>query len=534
MLNNYKIVAYHDDAKRMDVDLCMERFDIHTSTIIRTEESRTMGAKFLDDVDNIASNERCLKLCCETNECDVFIFEEKGPGTCFLFHCGLPDDFRCKFTSHGNYTSGVLTIPRRDLEYEQSLTPASTSKAVPTVGKLPKLSQNELELDNLKRPSNAYHLVQESTTTSTIPPLGVRLSDVQTTVATTTKPKSLCGRFQFQCLESKECIAIYNACDGIPQCADGSDESKTECPSSPTATIKSIMNGIENQPIVKVDQATNRMNNFPNLKQFHEQNQQPSYITSNQVARPHNREDPQTAPKYPLSHVTQYMDTDTDSHIFNHKGGLLNGNSFSSQYQTKFQHDPYMMPQQPPQQMDESMYREQPQIVRNDWPQQAPQQKTSITKETNSIWPEKLPKENQKASEHKKVSKEYSEEEEYTEDDTQADNDDVTTETPKKKQRKHKKVKIHKEKSKHHEKPLNEQLKQLKKTTHNDDEFRVIGHDGHTEKQSGAILSLTLGCLVLAALSILIGCRFRRVNVRRRRHGKTMVDADFLVNGMYL
>lgn len=70
--------------------------------------------------------------------------------------------------------------------------------------------------------------VQESTTTSTIPPLGVRLSEVQTTVATTTKPKSLCGRFQFQCLESKECIAIYNACDGIPQCADGSDESKTE------------------------------------------------------------------------------------------------------------------------------------------------------------------------------------------------------------------------------------------------------------------------------------------------------------------
>lgn len=36
-----------------------------------------MGAKFIDDVDNIASNERCLKLCCETNDCDVFIFEEK-------------------------------------------------------------------------------------------------------------------------------------------------------------------------------------------------------------------------------------------------------------------------------------------------------------------------------------------------------------------------------------------------------------------------------------------------------------------------
>lgn len=97
-----------------------------------------------------------------------------------------------------------------------------------------------------------------------------------------------------------------------------------------------------------------------------------------------------------------------------------------------------MMPQQPPQQIDDSMYREQQQqqVVRNDWPQQAPQQKPSLTKETNSIWPEKLPKDNtqdDKVSERKKVSKEYSqEEEEYTEDDTQAESDDVTTETPKK------------------------------------------------------------------------------------------------------
>lgn len=34
---------------------------------------------------------------------------------------------------------------------------------------------------------------------------------------------SHCGRFQFQC-HSGDCIAIYNACDGIQQCDDGSDE----------------------------------------------------------------------------------------------------------------------------------------------------------------------------------------------------------------------------------------------------------------------------------------------------------------------
>ncbi|RZF45202.1 hypothetical protein LSTR_LSTR016856 [Laodelphax striatellus] len=33
-----------------------------------------------------------------------------------------------------------------------------------------------------------------------------------------------CSRYQFECKGSGECIAIYNACDGIPQCSDASDE----------------------------------------------------------------------------------------------------------------------------------------------------------------------------------------------------------------------------------------------------------------------------------------------------------------------
>lgn len=40
-----------------------------------------------------------------------------------------------------------------------------------------------------------------------------------------------CSRFQFECRSTGECIAIYNACDGIPQCADGSDEApELKCP----------------------------------------------------------------------------------------------------------------------------------------------------------------------------------------------------------------------------------------------------------------------------------------------------------------
>lgn len=44
--------------------------------IIRTEESRRLGAKYLDSAD-VGTQVECLHLCCETIDCDVFVFEGK-------------------------------------------------------------------------------------------------------------------------------------------------------------------------------------------------------------------------------------------------------------------------------------------------------------------------------------------------------------------------------------------------------------------------------------------------------------------------
>lgn len=140
-----------------------------------------------------------------------------------------------------------------------------------------------------------------------------------------------------------------------------------------------------------------------------------------------------------------FPDTDTDSRIFNHKNNLMSGNNFPVQYPSKFQREPsYMMPQQPVQQqmMDESMYREQPQMTRNDWPQMVqPQQQQPqiqiIKQQSNSVWPEKLVKPAQgdtKASRKKAPTKNSEYSEEYSDgDESQAEGDDVTTtEAPKK------------------------------------------------------------------------------------------------------
>ncbi|KAH9642107.1 hypothetical protein HF086_007227 [Spodoptera exigua] len=48
---------------------------------------------------------------------------------------------------------------------------------------------------------------------------------------------SRCSRYQFACRRGGECIAVYNACDGVAQCADGSDEApELGCPPSAPRT----------------------------------------------------------------------------------------------------------------------------------------------------------------------------------------------------------------------------------------------------------------------------------------------------------
>lgn len=57
-------------------DSIVERFQVNKNSIIRTHDSRALGAKYLNESD-LSSNEDCLRWCWNTSNCNMAVFEEK-------------------------------------------------------------------------------------------------------------------------------------------------------------------------------------------------------------------------------------------------------------------------------------------------------------------------------------------------------------------------------------------------------------------------------------------------------------------------
>lgn len=119
------------------------------------------------------------------------LWHTQNGGYCYLFECGPPENFRCKFTRHANYTSAVLTPIRRITTPTTTKPPPPPSVvASPPLHSQPhpqsSLSQHELELTNLKQkpdniPSNEN---RSAKSTSTVPPAGASV------IQSVTTPKS--------------------------------------------------------------------------------------------------------------------------------------------------------------------------------------------------------------------------------------------------------------------------------------------------------------------------------------------------------
>ncbi len=100
---------------------CLDAFDVSLKSIIRTNDSLDLGADFLGEED-VKTFETCLKLCCQTRLCDVAVWDE-NLGSCFMFDCGSPEDFRCLFDPNDNYVTGALEIDRHKFEVGMSYVP---------------------------------------------------------------------------------------------------------------------------------------------------------------------------------------------------------------------------------------------------------------------------------------------------------------------------------------------------------------------------------------------------------------------------
>jgi len=179
----------------------LDAFKISQNTIIRTKESRSLGARYLNE-SQTSSREECLTWCWKVAGCNLAVFEEQGHRSCYLFDCGSPDDFKCKFTPHESYTTSLLNRASLDLDEWRAET------------------DHENDLILLRSTPSSSHINSQITSRS----LESTTDFSETSAIKTQKKESSCQRFQFQCKNSTECIAIYNVCDGIPQCSDGSDE----------------------------------------------------------------------------------------------------------------------------------------------------------------------------------------------------------------------------------------------------------------------------------------------------------------------
>lgn len=52
------------------------KFQVNKNSIIRTHDSRALGAKYINETD-LSSNEECLRWCWNTTNCNLAVFEEK-------------------------------------------------------------------------------------------------------------------------------------------------------------------------------------------------------------------------------------------------------------------------------------------------------------------------------------------------------------------------------------------------------------------------------------------------------------------------
>ncbi|KOC59918.1 Low-density lipoprotein receptor-related protein 11 [Habropoda laboriosa] len=516
---------------RNNYQMCLDSFKIHEDKIIRTQESREMGAKYLKEFD-VNSREECLKFCCDTDNCDVFIFEEKKPGSCYLFQCGPLHDFKCKFTSHANYSSAVRTNynTKSNSQWEEEV----------------RISQQEHELKSLRKladPALAEYSFTE-------PPIKL-IATLTPKLSLTTSPpiKQVCSRNQYECRSSGDCIAVYNVCDGIPQCADGSDEAADiVCPTEKPTISPSMIQGPQPPPpplpvdIIKYRQMVDQRKplaplyahvpevnpwELPNLAHQMIPQQQPLLYPAQQMEVPQMHKD-FGAPGYQWDYQPLY---DQNKDLYNPVNSFREQNNLNPYEHVRHPYTSHF-PSSNRGPWQSNQIHPSPSPIPNAQQKQmieiekivistiTPPCDTSHEQKDVPLKSEEIGRITQHGDKHIVHEKELNR--------SNVKQNSLKSEVPKfshiqaKEPKEHKSVIVIKDHTREHGRNIviAEHLKQA--------------NENEVLRPRGAVISLALGLTITAITATLIACRLRVVRRRGRRHGPYAHDADYLVNGMYL
>lgn len=231
-------------SSKNDKESILNFYRVNSNTIIRTQDSRALGAKYLNETE-LPTNEDCLYWCYNVNRCNVAVYKEKVKKSCYLFDCGSHNDFRCMFTQHTFYTSSILQANRHSHDLNQ--------------WSIQEKHENELSHLHLLSTNKPIEAIIPTNSQPTVHPLvmNVTIKPIATTMKLQEIPNSVqdvqCHHYQFRCQNSSDCIAIYNVCDGIPQCPDGSDESSDlHCPNSGISSNTYSNQGEQNQDMKQI------------------------------------------------------------------------------------------------------------------------------------------------------------------------------------------------------------------------------------------------------------------------------------------
>ncbi|XP_067141959.1 low-density lipoprotein receptor-related protein 11 isoform X2 [Centruroides vittatus] len=518
-----------------DKENIMNFYRVNGNTIIRTQDSRALGAKYLNETE-LPTNEDCLYWCYRVNRCNVAVYKEKANKSCYLFDCGSHNDFRCMFTQHTFYTSSILHANRHSHDLNQW---SIQEKHENELSHLHLLSTNkppEAVAPTDSQPTSRP--AATNVTTKPAAPAAVKSQEVSNVVQDVQ-----CRHYQFRCQNSSDCIAIYNVCDGIPQCPDGSDESSDlHCPNSGISKSDSYSDLKEQSKEVK--QISTVVTESSKLAQPAQINgQAPLHRTSEYEYPAQRQENMQWNDNYQL-------ENDSDADIQSKSPGFMESQMYQQQNQWTDQNPQYQsnqgynnnmlpyivknqgsynsLPQSKlPMQVhnyqskssssgerDENFQSVQPQYpLHNDVYQQ---NNPTLYQPMIEIPSHSSPPPPPPISYHDTVSTVSSNNQDLMKSDKNQDVNKNSYIHTIKHQSSNRKIDIP---------HVGMSSAELQESIHK-----------HSEESNSAMLALTVGLCVTALLLVLVGCRMRSIRRRlaRRKRSALVHDADYLVNGMYL